>query len=96
MSTIITEVREQSNLQPDEDILHRGLGDFIASFESWAESADVPIPLGQNIVPAPLQGVLQVSGGGCLGMRVSTLSPFSSDVLKYLAPVVIRRDDYEM
>jgi hypothetical protein len=46
VGTVFAEVREQCYLQPDEDILHRGLGDFIADFEPLAEATDVSVPLG--------------------------------------------------
>ena len=44
--SIFTEVCEEGKLKADEDIFHRGLGDFIADFETMSESADMAIPLG--------------------------------------------------
>jgi hypothetical protein len=46
MGTIFAEVREEGYLKPDENVFHRGLGDFIAHFEPLAKATDVSVPLG--------------------------------------------------
>lgn len=58
--SIFTEVGEEGKLKADENIFHRSLGDSVADFETMSESADMAIPLGQDILPASLQREIQV------------------------------------
>lgn len=64
--SIFAEVSEEGKLKADENIFHRGLGDFVADFEAMSKSADMTIPLRQDILPASLQREIQIGSRGCL------------------------------